>query len=143
MAYVHAPPNLAAALRLDGDTSSLTICRTCMLTVRGPVVSRGGGGPVLPSHPPQPDPSPAAAPQVSSSHPTQPLSSSGFQHLQRKRKSPCFQCGETAPPVAFSFLFFLHSSSTIQQTLAAGASRRLREAPHLVQACEKSTAGSC
>lgn len=64
--YMHTPPNLA--LRLDGDTSSLTICRTCMLTGRQPDVPQGRGSPFSPSHPQQPHPS-LVPPQDSSPNP--------------------------------------------------------------------------
>ncbi|CAB1430922.1 unnamed protein product [Pleuronectes platessa] len=39
---MHTPPNLTAALRLEGDTSSLTICRTCILTGEAVVEAAAG-----------------------------------------------------------------------------------------------------
>lgn len=64
--HMHTPPNLA--MRLDGETSSLTICRTCMVTGIQPEVPNGSGSPFSPSHPQQPHPS-LVPPQESSPRP--------------------------------------------------------------------------
>lgn len=78
---MNAPPNLA--LRLEGDTSSLTICRTCMVTGRKADELQGRDRLLSPSHTPQLHPS-LVPPQDSSSDPhhTPPGSQGpGFWHL--------------------------------------------------------------
>lgn len=106
----HTPPNLAAALCLDGDTSSLTICRTCMLTGRWwrrqSEVPQGSGS----SHPPQSHPS-LVPPQDSSPNPW-------LQHDLRvlcspqEAKDPVFVLG-----LVLANLFFIQISRHVHEAV--------------------------
>lgn len=72
------PLNLA--LCLDGDTSSLTICRTCMLTARQPDTPQGRGSPFSPSHRPPPLHTSPVARQDSALHRVPPPASLSILH---------------------------------------------------------------